>query len=235
MKTYAIILASGRGERFKSPIPKQFVNLKGRLIIEWTIKAFEEHPQISHIIVITLKEYIQKVKELSLRNNWKKVVKILSGGETRQESSFIGVNAVEEEEAYILIHDGVRPMDSPQLISKVIETLKEGDSVGVIPAIPSTDTVIEIDESFYIKRIPLRRFCWRSQTPQGFKLSVIKRAHFLAKKENLSHFTDDCGLVWHYRLGKIKVIEGEETNIKITTPLDFYLAEKILSLKEKEK
>jgi len=229
MKTYAIILASGRGKRFKSQLPKQFTKLAGKLVIEHTISIFEKHPLIDEIIIVTLPEYISRVEELIIKNEWKKVSKILIGGNTRQESSFIGINSIKEPEALVLIHDAVRPLVSDRIISEVIKSLAKYDAVDV--AIPSTDTIIEVGDNKIIKKIPKRDYYWRGQTPQGFKLSIIKKAHMLAKQDNFTEITDDCGLIIHYKLAKVFVVKGEESNIKITTPLDIYIADKLFQLR----
>jgi len=229
MKTYAIILAGGKGERFKSQIPKQFTKLAGKLVIEHTISVFEKHSLIDEIIIVTLPEYVSKVEELVIKNEWEKVSKVLIGGATRQESSFVGISAIEEPEAFVLIHDAVRPLISDRIISEVIRYLSDYDAVDV--AIPSPDTIIEIGDNQLIKRIPKRKYYWRGQTPQGFKLSVIKKAHLLAKENNFTNVTDDCGLILHYELGKVFVIKGDEANVKITTPLDIYIVDKIFQLR----
>ena len=229
MKTYAIILASGKGERFKSSLPKQFTKLAGKLLIEHTVEIFEKHPLIDEIIIVTLPHYVSKIEELILKNEWKKISKVLIGGATRQESSFIGINSIKDDEAYVLIHDAVRPLVSENLITEVINKLQKYDAVDV--AIPSADTIIEIDQDFFIRKIPDRSYYWRGQTPQGFKLSIIKKAHLLAIKDNFRKVTDDCGLIVHYNLAKVFVVKGEEGNIKITTPLDIYIADKLFQLK----
>jgi len=229
MKTYAVILASGKGQRFKSDIPKQFTKLAGKLLIEHTISVFEKHSLVDEIIVVTLEDYISKLEELIIKNNWRKVSKLLIGGKTRQDSSFIGINAIEEEEAYVLIHDAVRPFVSNKTISEVIRRLSEYEAVDV--AIPSTDTVIKINDQRLIEEIPERKYLWRGQTPQGFRLSIIKKAHLLARKENFRNVTDDCGLITYYKLGNVFVVKGEEENIKITNPLDIYIADKIFQLR----
>ena len=229
-KVYAIILAAGRGQRFGGDIPKQFSKLAGKYVIEHTVSIFEKHPLIDEIFIVTLPEYIQTVEELVLKNNWKKVTKILKGGETRQESSFIGINAIEDNDAYVLIHDAVRPFVNFELIDQIISKLSEYEAVDV--AIPATDTIIRLNKkNFIIEDIPDRSSLWRGQTPQGFRLSIIREAHIRAKNENISKFTDDCGLVVHYKLGKVFVIKGYEENIKITHPIDLFIAEKIFQLK----
>ncbi len=229
MKTYAVILASGKGKRFKSQTPKQFTKIAGKLVVEHTVSIFEKHHLVDEIIIVTLPEYISKIEELTIKNEWKKVSKILIGGNTRQESSFVGINSIKDPEALVLIHDAVRPLVSDKIISEIIKYLSEYDAVDV--AIPSADTIIEIGDDQTIRRIPKREYYWKGQTPQGFKLSLIKKAHLLAKKDNFTDVTDDCGLILHYKLSKVFVIKGDEANIKITTPVDAYIADKLFQIR----
>ncbi len=229
MKTYAIILASGKGERFKSILPKQFSKLSGKTILEHTVSIFERQKKIDEIFIITLQEFISKIEDLIIKNKWKKVSKVLAGGKTRQESSYIGLQAIEDKESIVLIHDAVRPFVSDKIIEEVINKLKIYKAVDV--AIPSADTIIKINENSLINYIPERKFYWRGQTPQGFHLSIIKKAHEKAIKENFKKTTDDCGLILHYNLTPVYVAKGEDENIKITTPLDIYIADKIFQLK----
>lgn len=231
MKTIAIILASGIGSRVGLDIPKQFYKIKGKSVLEYSILAFHSNTKIDEIIIVSHPDYIFKVEEIVKNGNYKKVTKIIAGGKTRQESSSNGVNSILDEEAKVLIHDAVRPFVTERIISDCIDSLDNFDAINV--AVESADTIIEIDEENCIKNIPQRKYLRRVQTPQGFKLSAIKKAHELAsKKENLS-FTDDCGLVKEFNLAKVKVIEGDENNIKITYPSDIKLAENIIDVCDK--
>ncbi len=229
LKKIAIILASGRGTRFKNELPKQFSKLAGKMIFEHTVDVFEKNPNIDEIIIVSSPDYTEIIREKVIKNYWHKVTKILKGGETRQESSYIGINSIEYNEAFVLIHDAVRPFVSHEIINKVIEALKEHKAVDV--AIPSADTIIKIDDNLFIKDIPERKYYWRGQTPQGFWLPTIKKAHDLAKNDKFTTVTDDCGLVLKYNLANVFVVNGSEDNIKITFPIDIYIADKIFQLK----
>ncbi len=228
-KNVAIILAGGIGERFGSEIPKQFVKLAGKPVIIHTLKIFEQHPHIHEIFLVVPKEYYLYSIEMINKYDFKKIKKILIGGRTRQESSRIGVFACENNVKNVLIHDAVRPFVSADIITRVIEALNEYPAVDV--AIPSPDTIIEVSENNIIKDIPPRKVLRLGQTPQGFNLEVIKKAHQLAMAEGFNNATDDCSLVVRYKLGKVYVIPGSEYNIKITRPIDIHLADKIFQLK----
>ena len=229
LKTYAVILAGGKSERFGKEKPKQFTMLAGKMVIEHTIEVFENHKDIDHIIIVTLEDYIDVLETLSIKNEWKKVSKILAGGATRQESSYIAISSIEDMEAKVLFHDGARPFVRPKIIDDTIKALDTSKAVDV--AINSADTIIKIDDKNYIQEIPKRKYYLRGQTPQGFHLSVIKQAHNNAIRDDFYEVTDDCGLVHHYNLSDIYVVNGDESNIKITYPIDLYIADKLFQLK----
>ncbi len=229
-KNLSIILAGGSGERFKGELPKQFLKLSGKTIIEHTVEAFEVHPKIDEIYVVINPSYYDYMLELAERRAFRKLKKILKGGKTRQESSYIGLKAASELEfENVLIHDAVRPFVSQKMIDDVLEALLKYDAVDT--AIPSPDTIIKINDDSFIEEIPNRKYLRRGQTPQGFKLSIIKKAHKLAMEENFKGATDDCSLVLRYSLSPVYVVEGSNNNIKITYPIDIYIADKIFQVK----
>lgn len=229
MKNYAIILASGTGSRFRREglTPKQFSKIAGKSILEHTIEIFEKAPQINETILVILPESRLLVEEILLKNHYKKITKILNGGETRKESSYIGVMSINDVEANVLIHDCARPFLSQDIIARCIQSLETYNAIDV--AIPATDTIIEVSPLGFIHNIPKRDKLMCGQTPQCFKLSLIKKAHQMAINDN--DFTDDCGLILKYNLGKIFVVEGESENIKITYAQDIVLADKLFQTK----
>lgn len=226
MKNYAIILASGTGSRFGADIPKQFVKIADKTILEHTIEIFEKSEYINEIFIVITPEYRDFAQEIILKNSYKKVTKLLNGGEIRKESSYIGINAIEDEEANVLIHDCARPFVSQRIIKDCIKALEQYSAVGV--AIPTSDTIVETNNGI-IKNVPPRSNLMRMQTPQGFKMSVIKKAHELSKNDK--NFTDDCGLIVKNGLCDVYIVNGDDKNIKITYPSDISLAEKLLQEK----
>ena len=223
MKNYAVVLASGTGSRLGSKTPKQFLMLKDKTILEHTVEVFEKSDKINEIIIVITPEYHEIANEILSKNNYSKVSKLLDGGAMRKDSSYIGINAITDLEANVLIHDCARPFISQDIINNCIQALEKYNAVAV--AIPSADTIIEVDESNIIQAIPNRTRLRRIQTPQCFKLSIIKKAHELAKND--TNYTDDCGLILKYNLADIYVLNGDNDNIKITYPSDLYLAETI--------
>ena len=209
MKNYGIILASGTGNRYGSDIPKQFVKIAGKTILEHTIEIFENSPFIDEIFVVITPEYRHVAENILLKNKYKKITHLLNGGKTRKDSSYIGINAVEEEEANVLIHDCARPFLTQEIIANCVKALEKHDAIDV--AIPATDTIIETENGL-ITNIPDRSRLQQGQTPQCFKLSLIKKAHELSKND--VKFTEDCGLIVKHKLADVFVVNGDIENIK---------------------
>ena len=226
MKNYAIILASGTGNRYGDEIPKQFVKIAGKTILEHTVEIFEKAELIDEIIVVITPEYRDFAIKILNNNNYKKITKLLNGGALRKDSSYIGISSIEDEEANVLIHDCARPFLTQNIISDCIEALKEYDAVDV--AIPATDTIIKVGDNKIIS-IPKRSELMCGQTPQCFKLSLIKKAHKLAENDN--NFTDDCGLIVKYNLSPVYVVQGSNENIKVTYKSDIYIADRLFQLR----
>ena len=221
-RVYAVILASGKGERMNCGFPKQFAEIKGKTIIERSIEAFEKNENVDEIIVVSEPSTIEKIKKIVNKNNYKKVTKIVPGGAVRAESSSHGVGEVTEDDAKILIHDAARPLVPQRIINDCISALDSCDAVHT--AIKATDTIIEADNGT-MKAATERSRMMQVQTPQGFRASTIKKAHSLAKKDGFAGATDDCGIVFRYGLADIRIVEGDRTNIKITYPEDILIAE----------
>ena len=212
MKNIALILASGIGSRCGTQIPKQFVEVNGQTILEHSFYAFENNNLIDEIIIVTNEEYLQKVEKMFEHS--KKLSKVISGGITRKDSSFNGIRVIKEMEANVLIHDGVRPLITQQIINDCIEALKTHSAV--CTTVDSVDTIFIIDQNNDINSIPQRQNIKCAQTPQCFKLSLIKDAHSKANQDHNCNVTDDCGLIINYTNSKIHTIQGSVDNIKIT-------------------
>ena len=227
MKNYGIILASGSGSRYGADVPKQFVKIAGKTILEHTIEIFEKSRSIDEVFIVITPEYRHFAEEILLKNSYLKVTKLLNGGEIRKESSYIGISAIEDDEANVIIHDCARPFLTQKIIEDCVEALKTYSAVDV--AIPSADTIVEVDENNIIQNIPLRDRLRRGQTPQCFRLSVIKKAHELSKNDK--NFTDDCGLVVKYNLCDVFVVQGDVENIKVTYPSDIFMADRLFQIR----
>lgn len=226
MKNIAIILASGTGERFGEKIPKQFYKFEGKTILEHSIDAFENNKNIDEIILVTNPKFRDLAEEILKNNDYKKVTKLLNGGKTRVESSYVGTSEAPEE-SNVLIHDAVRAFVTQKIIDDNIEALKKYEAVGT--AIDTVDTIIQVDENNVITAIPPRKFLKRVQTPQSFRANLIKKAHGMALKDEDANFTDDCGLILRYNLAPIHIVDGDELNVKITHKNDLNIIKNMLS------
>lgn len=234
MKNIAVILAGGIGSRLNAGIPKQFLKVAGLSVIEHTIKVFQHHALIDEIAVVVNEAYCHKIEEYAVKDKFTKLKKVLLSGSERHFSSLSAIKAYEEEgECNLIFHDAVRPLITPQIITRVVEALQQYKVVDV--AIPSADTIIQVDEENTIVNIPSRSMLRRGQTPQGFRLSVIKEAYDLALQDPSFVTTDDCGVVLKYLPHeKIFVVAGEDANMKLTYKEDFYLIEKLFQLRTSE-
>ncbi len=200
--------------------PKQFLEVNGKTILEWTIEAFHQHPAVDEIAIVSRADSMEEVRQLALP--YPKVRKVLTGGKERYDSSLAAIRAYEDDEVRILLHDAVRPLVNQRIITDCIEALNRYEAVDV--AIPSTDTIIEVNEEGTISRIPVRSSLRNVQTPQGFRRGTIRRAYEIALKDPNFQTTDDCGVVFRYLPDTpICVVEGDTKNIKITYPQDLLM------------
>jgi len=219
-KNTAIILAGGCGKRMGSSMAKQLLKIDSKPILLHTIECFEQSPLITDIVVVSRKDSLKQVKSLVTRAVFKKIYKIIEGGRSRRESSFLGVQNVPENTRFVFIHDAVRPFLSGKLIKDVLAAAKTSGAAA--PAIDINDTLVEQKNAF-IKNMPERTMFKRIQTPQCFDYTAILRAHKLCARKKNRDFTDDVGLILAAG-GAVKIVKGSFFNIKITTPMDLVIA-----------
>ncbi len=222
----ALIVAAGRGERFGKKKDKLFAPLGKKMVIEHTLDAFENCSDVDEIVLVVNSEKIDDFKELARKNSWQKLAKIIPGGESRQDSVELGLAAVENAEI-IAIHDGARPLVSPQLISACRAEAEH--SGAAIAAIPVVDTLKLVDDHHFIKETTDRTHFFAAQTPQAFRREIILRAYRHARDFGLNA-TDDASLVEAVR-HPVKIVMGSYENIKITTPTDLAAAEAVLAFR----
>jgi 2-C-methyl-D-erythritol 4-phosphate cytidylyltransferase len=227
MSTIAIILAGGSGERFQGPMPKQFLKIAGRSLLQICLEQFQGHSGIDGIVLVCPAAQLDLAGEMVTAAHISKVQKILPGGKTRQESSFIGVSAAPPGIENVLIHDAARALVPAGIIAGVLEALVH--SRAVMPVLKVNDTAIGIDEAGTVAAVLDRSILRLVQTPQGFRIEIIRRAHEMARAEGFSHAGDDCSLVLRYRLAPVVTVPGDPNNIKITYPSDLIVAEAMLN------
>lgn len=214
--------------------PKQFLSLGGRTVIEHSIETFANHPSIDEVAVVIHPDWRGRMEEIAARGRWEKLRKIVDGGSERYMSSLNAIMAYidEPDDTNLLLHDAARPFMSAAIVDRVVAALERHEAVGV--AVPSTDTVWEVHPDFdavevgrFVARIPERRLMWRAQTPQAFRLPLIRDAYQRALQDPQFRTTDDCGVVRQYMPGtKITVVEGEERNMKLTNAEDLPVLQK---------
>jgi 2-C-methyl-D-erythritol 4-phosphate cytidylyltransferase len=224
----AIIPAAGSGSRFGGQIPKQFIEIAGAPIIVHTLRRFDECEEIGAIIVALSREEIESFERALGGHKIRKPVRLVAGGAERSDSILNALGAAKEfQPDIVVVHDAVRPFVTPERISAVIARAAEIGAA--ILAQPATDTIKEVEDGL-IRRTLDRRCIWRAQTPQAFRYDLLMRANEDARAANLPAVmaTDDSFLV--ERLGApVAIVEGLAKNIKITTPEDLALAEKLLN------
>lgn len=226
----AVILAGGSGSRFGSELPKQFLKVAGKKIIEHTIDAFENNELIDEIAIVSKEEYIPEVEQIVLNNQYRKVKKVLVGGKERYHSSLSAIAAYTDDRDNLIFHDSVRPLVNDRIIKDCIKALEKYDAVDV--AIKATDTIIQIDDNNCIDCIPNRTILRNGQTPQCFKRGVIKKAYDIALKDPAFITTDDCGVIRKYMVDTpIYIVAGEVFNMKVTYIEDLFLLDKLFQLK----
>ena len=224
----AVLLAGGVGTRVGLDIPKQLIKIAGKTILEHTLAAFQTHPMVDEIIVMMAPGHLDAVRAMVRGGGYDKVTRVLEGAETRNGTTLKALAEIADG-APVLFHDAVRPLLNPRIITECYDALERYDAVDV--AIPSADTIIEVGSDDTIRAIPPRAGLRRGQTPQGFRASVLKRAYEIAGRDPDFTATDDCGVVLRYLPDvPIWVVAGDERNMKVTDPIDVFLADKLFQL-----
>lgn len=227
----AIILAGGSGERMGAMgIPKQFIDLYGKPVIIHTLEVFDLHLEIDEIVVVCREDYITQLKKWVRDFNLDKVKMILPEGKTRRESTFVGLSAIEayaDENMVVVIHDAVRPLVTPRIISENIRLAKEYGAVDTV--IPAHDTIVKSMDGFIIDSMPVRNEIFLGQTPQSFMFNIIFNAHKKAIAEGRTETTDDCRIAMNMGQ-KIVFAEGDKLNFKLTSQGDLTLLKAIIKL-----
>jgi len=220
---HLLIPAAGSGRRMKAGKNKLLINLNGEALLYWTVRSAFLSKKISWVGIIgqphDKSQIINSLKSFSNKVNW------IDGGDTRQESVRNGINNLPNDANKVLIHDGARCLIKPELIDKCSNELEMNDAI--ILAIKVTDTIKVVNEYQFIKETPNRNFLWAAQTPQGFSVQKLKKAHQKALDNNWS-VTDDASLFERLNW-EVKIIEGSSTNIKITSPIDLKIASLFLN------
>jgi 2-C-methyl-D-erythritol 4-phosphate cytidylyltransferase len=234
MRTVAVVLAGGAGLRLGGAIPKQLQSLGGRTLLEHSVSAFEHAPGVDRIVVVLPADFVAEGARL-LGSRYGKLTDIIVGGADRPGSTRCAIellsgNGSLAADCNVLFHDAARPLVDQRIIADCVAALADCQALGVV--VPTADTIVEMADGV-MTSIPPRETLGRCQTPQGFRLSVIRRAYQLAGADcETASFsaTDDCGMVLRYLPEvEVRAIPGSERNLKITYPGDLRIAESLLA------
>jgi 2-C-methyl-D-erythritol 4-phosphate cytidylyltransferase len=224
MRTVAVVLAGGSGRRLGGSLPKQLQLLAGRTLVEHCVAAFDAAPGVDEVLVVSAAEHAPATAA-ALRG-YRKLAGVVPGGTDRSDSTRAALAALGPTDCRVLLHDAARPLVDQRIIADCVAALDRWAAIGVV--VPSTDTVVEVHDGVLGRVLP-RDTLARCQTPQGFHLPVISRAHQLAAADPGFSATDDCGVVRRY-LPEVPIgaVAGSERNIKVTYPGDLEIAEVLL-------
>jgi ribitol-5-phosphate 2-dehydrogenase (NADP+) / D-ribitol-5-phosphate cytidylyltransferase len=229
MRTVAVVLAGGLGQRFGSGLPKQLHTLAGRTLVEHSVAAFDRAGGVDAIMIVMPPGLAGQAREEFTSARYPKIAWVIEGGAARTDSTRCAIAALGEDECDVLFHDAARPLLDQRIIADCVAALATDRAIGV--AVPSSDTIVEVRDGV-VTGMPRRDALARCQTPQGFRLSVIRRAYQLADADPgfaERPATDDCGIVLRYLPEiPVRVVPGSERNIKITYPGDLEVAETLL-------
>lgn len=216
MRTVAVVVAAGKGKRFKNKIPKQYININGKPLLCYTLSVFNLSNEIDGIILVTAGERIDYCRRLVKKFNLNKVFSIIKGGEVRADSVYNGLKEVSDSAEIIVVHDGVRPFVKKELIKKVVDAAEKYGAA--ICGVKPKNTVKEISGNSFVKKTLMRSGLTEVQTPQAFRYEILKKCYERFKNK-FGNVTDDSALV-EMAGYRVKVVEGDYDNIKITTNED---------------
>lgn len=228
-RTVAVVLAGGVGVRVGLGIPKQLIKIAGKAIVEHTLEALDASEHIDEIIIMMNAASIGELDHLLDNARFPKLTRILPGGETRNDTTKLAIAAIDGDDTKVLFHDAVRPFIDDRIVGDCVDALDSYEAVDT--AIPSADTIIQVDGERRITGIPNRATLRRGQTPQAFRLGTIRRAYEIASNDPDFRATDDCGVVFAYLPDvPIYVVDGTAENMKVTEPIDVHIADKLFQL-----
>ena len=220
MKTEVIVVAAGLGRRLNLKVPKALVMLKGKPLIAYCLKVFENHPSIDGVVIVGARGFLSKF--IRLTKPFKKVRAVVAGGIKRSDSVKCGLEALSPDTDIVLVHDAARPFIENAMIGRLLEALKKNKAA--IVGVPVKSTIKEVSHGGAVAGTLCRHILWEAQTPQGFHKDVLVKAHARKFKEEA---TDDAMML--ERMGtRVKMVMGNYLNIKVTTPEDIILARQFI-------
>lgn len=219
----AVVVAGGVGKRLKSRVHKPFVRLGNRPMLCWTLRAFEKAPSIGGVVVVVHRSDVEAARRLSHSCGCRKVLRVVRGGVSRMDSVACGLRALPPQTRWVAVHDGARPLVTPELIEATIQQARRAKAA--IAAVPVVPTVKQAAGGWVRKTLD-RTHLWAVQTPQVFERELLERAHTRGRTSGMKA-TDDAALV--EALGRrVRIVMGDHRNLKVTTPEDRIIAAALL-------
>lgn len=229
-KITAIVLAAGKGSRMQTEIPKQYLSVCGKPILYYALHAFEQSSVDRIVLVAGQEDLAYCKKEIVEKYHLQKVQKIVAGGTERYWSVYNGLQACEDTD-YVLIHDSARPCIRVQRIEEMVEEVQKVKACTL--GVPVKDTIKLVDEDNYGIDTPPRQYLWQIQTPQAFLYADLLEAYHRMSQDDATDITDDTMIVERYLHRKTKIIQGDYSNLKITTPDDISIVENFFEKNKK--
>lgn len=228
-----VIFAGGTGTRMgNTSVPKQFLDYGGKPLIVHTIEHFQQHPQVERVAVAVPEEWIPRFEEMVTRFALTKIVGIVGGGSTGQESIYLGLKAIvgagAQPDEIVMIHDGVRPLINERIITECIEVAQVAG--GAITVFPAVETVVYSENGTSVEGIHQRDKLYIAQAPQGFPVGELLAAHEEARARNELDYIDSCTMMLELRGLKSSFVMGSRANMKVTAPEDYYMSRALLEL-----
>lgn len=227
-----VVAAAGTGSRMGSPINKQYLLLGGRPVLTYSLDIFEQYDAVDEVIIVAKSTEVQFCQqEIVKKYGYGKVSRVVAGGSERQDSVWAGLTHLDDKTAYVAVHDGARPLLSLQLLDSLYKEARQWGAA--IPGVLVRDTIKMIDRDRFVSHTLDRTSVIAIQTPQIFRFHELKKAYQEASSENY-RATDDASLFEKY-IGRVKVVTGQNDNLKITTPEDIIIAEGLLKARQHSK
>lgn len=208
-------------------LPKQLLEIGGRTILEHSLAVLHDHPGIDEVLVVMAAGHLEPAEALAAGGRYPKVSAVIEGGDSRTDSTRRALDHLGDADRTVLLHDAARPLLASRIIDDCLAALAGHDAVTV--AIPSTDTLLEVSADGHVRGIPARTTMQRAQTPQAFRLAILRDAYARSSGDPDLVATDDCAVVLRYRPDvRIAVVPGDEANLKVTQPTDVAVAEQLI-------
>ena len=228
MKNIVIILASGSGTRLGGNVPKQFLRLGDKMVVEHTLRACDCGLFDKAVLVVN-EDRVAEMQKCVALGNYDLPIDVVAGGSSRMESCKMGVDAIDEKQAFVVVHNGAQPFVSKDTLKGCLNALRR--HFAVVCGIPCVYTVLEVGADRMIRRVPPRAQCFRDMGPEGFRLDVLRK--LLAIQDDTTMCANLTSVAHRYGLADVFVAEGDSLNIKITYPLDVEIAKCIIRERQK--